>query len=62
MRSFTIRRACLSAALAALVGTAVALPAQAQDAFPSKPSTLIVPIPAGGSTDRHLRAIAAEAS
>ncbi|MES2099126.1 MAG: tripartite tricarboxylate transporter substrate binding protein [Pseudomonadota bacterium] len=27
-------------------------------AFPSKPITLIVPWPAGGSTDRHLRALA----
>ena len=32
-------------------------PAQAQ-AFPAKPVTLIVPWPAGGSTDRHLRLLA----
>ncbi|MDE2416118.1 MAG: tripartite tricarboxylate transporter substrate binding protein [Comamonadaceae bacterium] len=31
--------------------------AQAQD-FPSKPITLIVPFPAGGSTDRHMRTLA----
>jgi tripartite-type tricarboxylate transporter receptor subunit TctC len=31
-------------------------------AFPSKPITLIVPWPAGGSTDRHLRALAEIAS
>ncbi|MES2992697.1 MAG: tripartite tricarboxylate transporter substrate binding protein [Pseudomonadota bacterium] len=40
-----------AAALAAPFG------ASAQ-AFPSKPITLIVPWPAGGSTDRHLRALA----
>ncbi|CAM5791917.1 Bug family tripartite tricarboxylate transporter substrate binding protein [Rhizobacter fulvus] len=43
-----------------LLGTAaLALPfgARAQ-AFPGKPVTLIVPWPAGGSTDRHLRALA----
>lgn len=40
-----------AAALAAPFG------ARAQ-AFPSKPITLIVPWPAGGSTDRHLRALA----
>jgi len=43
-----------------LAGALLAAPftgAQAQ-AFPSKPITLIVPWPAGGSTDRHLRALA----
>ncbi|HEY9239146.1 MAG TPA: tripartite tricarboxylate transporter substrate binding protein [Burkholderiaceae bacterium] len=44
-----------AAALAAPFGT------RAQ-AFPSKPITLIVPWPAGGSTDRHLRALAEIAS
>ena len=44
-----------AAALAAPFGA----PAQA---FPSKPITLIVPWPAGGSTDRHLRALAEIAS
>ena len=50
--------------LAALASTAVLAPlatmptaAQAQ-AFPNKPITLIVPWPAGGSTDRHHRALA----
>ena len=41
-------------------GAALALPfgtARAQ-AFPSKPITLIVPWPAGGSTDRHHRLLA----
>ncbi|CAN7493868.1 tripartite tricarboxylate transporter substrate binding protein [Rhizobacter sp. LjRoot28] len=46
------------------LGAAVLAPvglAQAQ-AFPSKPITLIVPWPAGGSTDRHHRALAEIAS
>ena len=41
-----------SAALLAPLGTARA------QAFPAKPITLIVPWPAGGSTDRHLRTLA----
>jgi len=50
-----------------LGSAALALPftwpslARAQ-AFPAKPITLIVPWPAGGSTDRHLRALAEIAS
>lgn len=46
--------------LAAAAGSALALPwlsARAQ-AFPNRPLTLIVPWPAGGSTDRHLRTLA----
>lgn len=53
------RRACLLLAVAAACGAA--LPAHA-DNYPSKPITLIVPWPAGGSTDRHLRALAQIAS
>lgn len=49
--------AALVAAFAAFAGT----PAPAQD-FPSKPVTLIVPWPAGGSTDIVMRAIAESAS
>ena len=47
------------AALAALGGSAALAPfgAHAQT-FPTKPITLIVPFPAGGSTDRHLRTLA----
>ncbi|MBL0729994.1 tripartite tricarboxylate transporter substrate binding protein [Piscinibacter sp. HJYY11] len=48
--------ATASAALAAPFGTALA------QAYPSKPITLIVPWPAGGSTDRHHRALAEIAS
>lgn len=46
--------------LAAAAGSSLALPwlsARAQ-AFPNRPLTLIVPWPAGGSTDRHLRTLA----
>ncbi|MBL8333172.1 MAG: tripartite tricarboxylate transporter substrate binding protein [Rubrivivax sp.] len=41
-------------------GSALALPAwQARaQAFPSRPITIVVPWPAGGSTDRHFRALA----
>lgn len=51
--------------LLALAATGLTLaagaPAWAQD-FPSKPITLIVPFPAGGSTDRHMRTLADIAS
>ena len=47
-----MRRAAM-AAWAALALSA----AQAQD-FPNRPITLIVPWPAGGSTDTHLRKLA----
>ena len=49
------RRALLGLAAASLA--AGAAPAWAQD-FPAKPITLIVPFPAGGSTDRHMRLLA----
>ncbi|MDZ4161313.1 MAG: tripartite tricarboxylate transporter substrate binding protein [Burkholderiales bacterium] len=57
------RRALVLATTTALAASAL-LPlgtAQAQ-AFPAKPITLIVPWPAGGSTDRHLRTLAEIAS
>ncbi|MFT0851572.1 tripartite tricarboxylate transporter substrate binding protein [Achromobacter sp. F4_2707] len=44
------------------MSTLIAPAAQAEIDFPTKPITLIVPWPAGGSTDRHLRALAQEAS
>lgn len=56
-----LRRALLLAA----TGAALAAPfgaAHAADTYPSKPITLIVPWPAGGSTDRHHRALAELAS
>jgi tripartite-type tricarboxylate transporter receptor subunit TctC len=49
------RRALLAAALAA---TLMAPAAAWSQAYPNKPITLIVPWPAGGSTDRHLRTLA----
>jgi len=52
--SFRVRRAMLVAALALVAPIGAA---QAQ-AFPARPITLIVPWPAGGSTDRHHRALA----
>ena len=47
--------------LVAAVACFAAQPAFAQD-FPSKPITLIVPWPAGGSTDVSMRAMAESAS
>jgi tripartite-type tricarboxylate transporter receptor subunit TctC len=63
MNMFTRRMAltALAATAATTAGLAPLASAQAQ-AFPSKPITLIVPWPAGGSTDRHLRGLAEIAS
>jgi tripartite-type tricarboxylate transporter receptor subunit TctC len=46
-----------AAALALLAGTAFA-----QENYPNRPITLIVPWPAGGSTDTHLRKLGELAS
>jgi len=56
----TFRRAMVLGA----VGAALAAPMDSAfaQAFPNKPITLIVPWPAGGSTDRHHRALAEIAS
>ncbi|GAB1578780.1 tripartite tricarboxylate transporter substrate binding protein [Bordetella petrii] len=62
MPSTLTRRACLGLALAAVTAAVAPRPALAKTDFPTKPITLIVPFPAGGSTDRHLRVIAQEAS
>ncbi|HEU0081622.1 MAG TPA: tripartite tricarboxylate transporter substrate-binding protein, partial [Bradyrhizobium sp.] len=48
-------------ALALIAAAVFAFPALAQD-YPTKPITLIVPWPAGGSTDISMRAIADSAS
>ena len=63
MNMFTRRVAltALAVTAATTAGLAPLASAQAQT-FPSKPITLIVPWPAGGSTDRHLRGLAEIAS
>ncbi len=50
----------LAAAVAAILALP-GVPAKAQN-FPTKPVTLVVPWPAGGATDRHLRVLADIAS
>jgi tripartite-type tricarboxylate transporter receptor subunit TctC len=55
----TRRRLLQAAALVALLASAGSSFAQA---YPSRPITMIVPWPPGGSTDRHLRALAELAS
>lgn len=53
------RAAALSFALMAVAGTVFA-PAYALAAWPERPVTMIVPVGAGGGTDTHARALAAE--
>ena len=48
--------------LLAIAAAAFATAAAAADTFPSRPITLIVPWPAGGSTDTHLRKLSEIAS
>jgi tripartite-type tricarboxylate transporter receptor subunit TctC len=53
-----MKRTTLATVMGALIAlTAVTATARAQD-FPAKPVTLIVPWPAGGSTDLAMRALA----
>ncbi len=49
------RRTLMQSSLA--LATALALPTWAQDGYPSRPIRVIVPYPAGGSTDQLARAI-----
>jgi tripartite-type tricarboxylate transporter receptor subunit TctC len=51
------RRRLAAASAVSMVALAVALPAFAQDAWPTKPITLIVPFPPGGATDTQFRAL-----
>ena len=57
----TTRRAGIAAALAAMTALAslasLAFTAAAQDAYPNKPIRIVVPYPAGGTTDQLARAI-----
>jgi tripartite-type tricarboxylate transporter receptor subunit TctC len=56
------RRAALGLGVLALLAGAVAPPARAQTDYPSGPVTLVVPFPAGGSTDLVARLVAAAMS
>lgn len=61
MKTNVSRRIVLSAASATVLAPMVAPNAWSQS-FPSRPITLIVPWPAGGATDRHLRTLSEIAS
>ena len=54
------RRTALLCALLAAIGAATVPPAHAQEAYPSKPITVVVGYPPGGSTDLTGRTVAAE--
>ncbi|WP_194712912.1 Bug family tripartite tricarboxylate transporter substrate binding protein [Noviherbaspirillum soli] len=51
------RRTLIAASLSALALSAIVLPAHAEDKWPSKPITYVVPFPAGGTTDILARLI-----
>ena len=51
MARLPLRRACLAALTLTLASAALPFSASAQTDFPTKPITLIVPFPAGGSAD-----------
>ena len=53
-RSVALALAALAVSTPLFLGTNTAF----AQAYPNKPITMIVPWPAGGSTDRHLRTLA----
>ncbi|HMR34175.1 MAG TPA: tripartite tricarboxylate transporter substrate binding protein [Geminicoccaceae bacterium] len=55
-----LRRAFLSTSAVAATGLALSRRARAQDAYPSKPVTIIVPFAAGGNTDAFARIVGQE--
>lgn len=62
MKTSGMNRRTLLTGLAAATAAAAATQTWAQQDFPTKPVTLIVPFPAGGATDRHMRKLAELAS
>ncbi len=54
------RRTFINSALASAAIATVGAPAWAQDKWPSKPITLVVPFPPGGSTDQIARTLSAK--
>jgi tripartite-type tricarboxylate transporter receptor subunit TctC len=55
-------RRTIGAGLTLAVATILALPARAQESFPTRPITLVVPLPAGGTADLLCRLAADRAS
>ena len=55
-RTFTIAAGVFAGALLTMLGG----PAHAQDTYPSRPITLLVPFPPGGSADVVIRPVAAK--
>jgi tripartite-type tricarboxylate transporter receptor subunit TctC len=58
----TSRRTLLALAAASATAALAPIGSAMAQAYPNRPITMIVPWPAGGSTDRHLRALAEIAS
>jgi tripartite-type tricarboxylate transporter receptor subunit TctC len=57
IRSFLRRRGVLAVAAAATLACSVAAPAMAEEAWPTRPITIVVPYPPGGSNDVFARAV-----